>query len=60
MAAALVTLFVLTFAVALSTTAADPDLLQDLCVADLSSSKLLSPLTSFVLHIFINFIYCTI
>ncbi|XP_044481803.1 germin-like protein 5-1 [Mangifera indica] len=38
MAAALVTLFVLTFAVALSTTAADPDLLQDLCVADLSST----------------------
>ncbi|KAJ0013382.1 hypothetical protein Pint_21881 [Pistacia integerrima] len=38
MAAALVTLFVLTFAVALSTTAADPDLLQDLCVADLNST----------------------
>ncbi|XP_031261475.1 germin-like protein 5-1 [Pistacia vera] len=38
MAAALATLFVFTFAVALSTTAADPDLLQDICVADLNST----------------------
>ncbi|XP_044480814.1 germin-like protein 5-1 [Mangifera indica] len=38
MAAALVTLFVLTFAVALSITVADPDLLQDICVADLNSA----------------------
>lgn len=45
MAAALVTLFVLTFAVALSITVADPDMLQDICVADLNSGKLLVLLT---------------
>ncbi|GMY22196.1 germin-like protein subfamily 2 member 4 [Fagus crenata] len=34
---AIVTLFVMTFAVVLGTTTADPDLLQDVCVADLTS-----------------------
>uniref|UniRef100_A0A2N9ETT3 Germin-like protein n=1 Tax=Fagus sylvatica TaxID=28930 RepID=A0A2N9ETT3_FAGSY len=34
---AIVTLFVMTFAIVLGTTTADPDLLQDVCVADLTS-----------------------
>lgn len=41
-AASALTLFVVTFAVILNTAAADPDMLQDVCVADLSSSILLS------------------
>ncbi|KAK9230287.1 hypothetical protein WN944_023254 [Citrus x changshan-huyou] len=36
-AASALTLFVVTFAVILNTTAADPEMLQDVCVADLSS-----------------------
>ena len=36
-AASALTLFVVTFAVILNTTAADPEMLQDVCVADLDS-----------------------
>ena len=35
--AAILALFVMTFAVVLGPAAADPDLLQDVCVADLTS-----------------------
>uniref|UniRef100_A0A1S8ACW2 Uncharacterized protein n=1 Tax=Citrus limon TaxID=2708 RepID=A0A1S8ACW2_CITLI len=41
-AASALTLFVVTFAVILNTTAADPEMLQDVCVADLDSRGLVS------------------
>lgn len=37
---AMVALFIVTFGVVLSTVAADPDMLQDVCVADLASGTL--------------------
>jgi hypothetical protein len=45
--AALVPLFVATFALLLAAAAADPDLLQDVCVADLNSGSYSCPYTFF-------------
>ena len=45
---AIVTLFVMTLAIVLGTTTADPDLLQDVCVADLTSGTHSYPNTFFL------------
>lgn len=46
MAAAISALFVMTFAMVFGNTAADPDLLQDICVADFTSGTPLSTFSS--------------
>ncbi len=57
--AALVPLFVTTFALVLAAAAADPDLLQDVCVADLTSGTPVLLLSSFLFFLFNIYPYFT-
>jgi len=57
--AALVPLFVTTFALVLAAAAADPDLLQHVCVADLTSGTPVLLLSSFLFFLFNIYPYFT-
>ncbi len=52
MAAAILAMFVMTFAVVVGNSAADPDMLQDICVADFTSGTTPGPF-NFLFFIFI-------
>lgn len=54
--AALVPLFVATFALVLAAAAADPDTLQDVCVADLTSGTPVILILSSFLFFFFSFL----